>query len=314
MEYGISAVFFRLMNVIITILGAPLRLLYSIIPNYAACLLLYLLIVRLLYIVFDYFRANQKVKVMLAKPFVAKIKDKFLGREGHAFEDATMEIFKTTGSNYFSTALPILFEYPVIIGLFFTVYHPISSLFPAMMKHIPAMETVAERICTSTFSEINIIRAVQYSPEAFTGFNISGIQNIHSSILGVNLFDTAKWTNITVALPILTMVYYLFVIIKMLVPVFKKEKKLRSVAPVLALYILVAFSICCCAFSMPLIFYCYLFIFLVIGSLANKIIDRIVYKRKKDWVKSKNRECQEILKKYGVEEYVSAIPEPEREI
>ena len=85
------------MNVIITILGAPLRLLYSIIPNYAACLLLYLLIVRLLYIVFDYFRANQKVKVMLAKPFVAKIKDKFLGREGHAFEDATMEIFKTTG-------------------------------------------------------------------------------------------------------------------------------------------------------------------------------------------------------------------------
>ena len=91
-----------------------------------------------------------------------------------------------------------------------------------MMKHIPAMEAVAERICTSTFSEINIIRAVQYSPEAFTGFNISGIQNIHSSILGVNLFDTAKWTNITVALPILTMVYYLFVIIKMLVPVFKK--------------------------------------------------------------------------------------------
>ena len=77
----------------------------------------------------------------------------------------------------------------------------------------------------------------------------------------------------------------------------------------IALYIIVGASITASAFSLPLVFYIYLFIFIVIGSISGKIIDSIVSKRRKEWVIKTNRKCQEILKKYGIEEYVTAIPE-----
>ena len=300
-------------NIVNTILGAPLRWLFSAIPNFAICMIIYLIFVRLVYIVFDYFRAIQKVKIKLAKPFVAKIKDKFLGREGHMFEDATLELFKATGSNYFSSFLPFLVEYPVIIGLFFTLYHPISILFPEYRDLIPQLDIVAKGICEGNIQEVNIIRAFQLSPDSFAGFNLSGLQGFNSSIFGINIFETASVNSISVIFPAFALTWYLLGIVKMLIPVFTKQKKIRDIVIYLLLYIFVTVSMVSCAFVLPLIFYIYLFIFIILGSAAGKIIDNIIYKRKKEWVKTKNKECQEILKKYGVTEYVSAIAEVDKE-
>ena len=297
------------MNIVYYLLGAPLRGLNSLINNYAICMIIYLLLFRIFYIFFDYFIACQKVKVLTAKPFLFKVKEKFLGREGSNFEDATMEIFKATGSNYFSNALPILFEYPVILGLFFTLYHPISVLYPSLRESSPAMEKIASGIVKGGFGEINIINAVKSSPELFSKFEISGISKINSSVGVFDIFNTASLDNITAILPLLTITFYLLSIIKLLIPVFKGEKKLRSVSFMIALYIIVGASITASAFSLPLVFYIYLFIFIVIGSISGKIIDSIVSKRRKEWVIKTNRKCQEILKKYGIEEYVTAIPE-----
>lgn len=305
----INSAFFVIMGFIYYLLGAPLRGLNSVINNYAICMIIYLLLFRILYIFFDYFMACQKVRVLTAKPFLFKIKEKFLGREGNNFEDATLEIFKATGSNYFSTVIPILFEYPVIFGLFFTLYHPISVLFPSLRNVIPAMEDAAEKIVSGSFGEINIINAVKSSPEAFSGFDISGILKIQSSFWAFDIFKTASLKDITVVLPMLTVAFYLFSIIKLLIPVFKKEKKLRSVAFMLALYIIIGASITASAFSLPLVFYLYLFTFIVVGSISHKIIDAIVSKKRKDWVISTNKKCQDILRKYEIEDYVSAIPE-----
>ena len=260
-------------------------------------------------VIFDYTRTLQKAKSLLAKPYLFKIKEKFLGREGSNFENATMEIFKATGSNYFSTALPVLIEYPIIIGLFFSLYHPISVLFPSLRASIPAMSEISAGIAKGPFEEINIIMALRKSPASFSEFSISKLQAMNSSFFGIDILKTAEWGNITMILPLIAIAYYLFVIVKLLIPVFKKEKKLREIAIFLALYIIVGCSITASAFSLPLVFYCYLLVFIPISSISNKVVNNIVVKTKKPWVEKQNKVCQEILKKYGIEEYVSALKE-----
>ena len=39
------------------------------------------------------------------------------------------------------------------------------------------------------------------------------------------------------------------------------------------------------------------------------MINKLIIKTKKPWVEKQNKVCQEILKKYGITEYVSAIKE-----
>lgn len=258
---------------------------------------------------FDYSRGINQTKSLLAKPFLFKIKEKFLGREGDNFEKATMEIFKATGYNYFSSSILLFIEYPVILGLFFTLYHPISILFPDLRASLPALSEIASEVTTKGFKELNIIEAVRQSPESFAGFNISGIINMKSSIFGIDILHTAKFGDVTMILPMIAIAYYLYAIIKLLLPVFKKQKRLRDVALALSLYIIVGCSITVSAFSLPLVFYCYLIVFITISSITNRMINKLIIKTKKPWVDKQNKVCQEILKKYGITEYVSAIKE-----
>lgn len=256
---------------------------------------------------FDYLRGVNQIKALLAKPFLFKVKEKFLGREGDNFQNATLEIFKATGYNYFSSSIPLFIEYPVILGLFFTLYHPISILFPDLRASLPILSETALGITTKGFEELNIIEAVRQSPESFAGFNISGIIDMKSSIFGIDILHTAKMGNITMILPIIAIAYYLYAAIKLLLPVFKKQKKIRDVAVVLSLYIIVGCSITVSAFSLPLVFYCYLIVFITISNITNRMINKYIIKTKEPWVKKQNSVCQEILKKYGITEYVSAI-------
>lgn len=258
-------------------------------------------------LLFDYNRGISQTRKLLAKPFLFKIKEKFLGREGENFEKASMEVFKATKYNYLTTSLPFIVEYPVILGLFFTLYHPISILFPELRSSLPALSEIASGITNNRFSEIGIIEAVRQSPEAFGNFDISGIINMRSSIFGIDILHTAKMGDITMALPIITVLYYLFIIVKLLIPVFKKQKKLRNIALQLALYIFVGISIAASSFSLPLVFYCYLVIFIILSSITNRLINKFIIKTKKPWVVEQNAVCQEILKKYGITEYVSAL-------
>lgn len=258
-------------------------------------------------LLFDYNRGISQTRKLLAKPFLFKIKEKFLGREGENFEKASMEVFKATKYNYLTTSLPFIVEYPVILGLFFTLYHPISILFPELRSSLPALSEIASGITNNRFSEIGIIKAVRQSPEAFGNFDISGIINMRSSIFGIDILHTAKMGDITMALPIITVLYYLFIIVKLLIPVFKKQKKLRNIALQLALYIFVGISIAASSFSLPLVFYCYLVIFIILSSITNRLINKFIIKTKKTWVVEQNAVCQEILKKYGITEYVSAL-------
>ena len=264
---------------------------------------------RLLMTLFDYSRGINQTKSLLAKPFLFKVKEKFLGREGDNFEKATMELFKATGYNYFSSSILLFIEYPVILGLIFTLYHPISILFPDLRASLPALSEIASEITTRGFEELNIIEAVRQSPESFAGFNVSDIINMKSSIFGIDILHTAKFGDITMILPMIAITYYLYAIVKLLLPVFKKQKKLRDVALALSLYIIVGCSITVSAFSLPLVFYCYLIVFITISSITNRMINKLIIKTKKPWVEKQNKVCQEILKKYGITEYVSAIKE-----
>lgn len=291
-----------------------MRWLYSVIPNFAISLLLYLLIMRFITLIFDYEREIQKTRTLLAKPFLFKIKEKFLGREGDNFANATMEVFKATKYNYFTTTILFFIEYPLLLGIFFTLYHPISVLFPTLRNFIPEMSEIASGVVTGGIEEINIIKAIRISPELFADFDISGILSMKTSILGIDVLETAKWGEITMILPVLTVLYYLYVIFRTILPVIKKERKLKDVVVMLALYIIIGCSITASSFSLPLVFYCYLVICIPVGVIANKIISHIVAKRKLPWIKEQNAVCQEILKKYEIEEYVSAIKEERKDV
>lgn len=297
-----------------SVFAKPLLWLTEWTGDYALSVLFYLLLARLCFLIFDYTKTTAKLRTSLAKPFVFKIKEKYLGKDSEKFEKATLEVFNVTKTSQFTKAAPILIEYPMMIAMFYVLYHPVSVLFPALRDKIPELSKLANAIRPGVTDEINIMNAVRLHPDAFVekGFDITAIQGVNTSLFGkVDLFSSAALNDLSIILPIALLAYFAYGLFRMLLPVFQKKQPFKSVALMFGIYAFISLSLVVSAFKLPLIFYLYFIIFLGIGIPVNKIMDTMVAKKKKEWVIHANRECQDILKKYEIEEYVSAIPEKE---
>ncbi len=291
------------------ILGAPIRGLYSLIGDYALAMLVFLISIRIVCIIFDYYMTSQSMRMKIAAPFMAKLKQKFLGKDSDKFMNASMEVLKTTGASHMGKFVPFFFEYPILVFIGYVIYHPISVLFPAFKSSIPVLSEIASKYETSGFQEFNIINAIKTHPEAFDK-DVLSIGYLNTKIFSaIDLTKPASFKSFGFIVPLLIIGFYIFNIIKLLIPVFKREKTLKSVGLMLGVYVFVAIILSTTIFSQPQMLYLYLMIFLIIGAFSSKIIDSYIFRTKKQWIKEKNEQCKEILKKYEVEESVSALKE-----
>lgn len=289
-------------------LGKLLSYFNSWTGNFVLSLILFLVVFKLFLSVLDYIKANSSLKVQIANPYLFKIKEKFLGKDNDVFQKASFEIIDITHVNKcIVPLLTFIVEFPIIFGLFFVLYNPISVLYGINTFDINALWDVAKEIVPVGISkEMDIVNAVAVNPEAFNTFQVADIAAINSHLLGINLFEPAKTHTLSSAFPILIICVQLFYIIKILVQIIRKKTTLKKQSLPLALYVLAGVIMSTAAFKLPMVFYLYFVVFSGIGLASNRII-KLIMKEKIPKAKEKNAACQEILKKYNVTDFVSAF-------
>ena len=291
---------------IYTVLAWPLVALTKATGDYALSLLLFLVALRITFSLFDYMRTKSMIRSKLARPYVAKIKDKFLGKDAKSFENATLEVFKVTKTSQWSKFVPYLIEYPLILLVYRMIVHPVQVFFPNMVSHLDTMcETGG---ISGVFSEMSLIHKIQESPSLFSGFDTTGIDAFNTKLFGViDLYQPAAWGNISLVFPVLIMAFFVFKTVQVLLPAIQGKKTFKEVGIGAGLMFVFGCLISSSVFVSPVFTYVYLLVFLVVGGISMWFWDRIMAKRMKDWLVRTDAECKTILQSYGVEDMVEVL-------
>ena len=300
------------MKFISDIVGKPLEWINSLTGNFALSVVLFLVLCKFLLSFLTYFKSTKVVRTQLAKPFLFKIKEKFLGKDNEKFQNGSLKIFSLTKTSQFSTTWPTIVELFFLFPILTVLYNPITYVFKGLSGQIDVLYDKASKIVSAGLSkEIDIINAIRTNPTAFSDVDTTPILDMNTNIFGFDIFKPADIGGLSVVLPILMIVFFLYRTIKLIVPVLRKKVKLRKVVLPLSLNIIICSSMSVAAFTLPMIFYLYFVVFTIVGLIGEKVINAIIMKRYKDWVKETNTKCQEVLRDLGVEEKVSAILEKE---
>lgn len=289
-------------------LGKLLSYFNSWTGNFVLSLVLFLVVFKIFMSILDYIKANNAAKVQVANPFLSKVKEKYLGKDNDIFQKASFEIIDATHVNKFTVPLITFFiEFPVIFGMFFVLYNPISVLFGVNTFDINGLWNVAKEIVPVGISkEMDIVNAIHVNPGAFKEFSVADIASINSGFFDINLFEPAKTNTVSVIFPVLIICLQLFYIVKIIVQILRKKTTLKKQSVPLALYVLAGLVMSTAAFGLPMIFYLYFIIFTTIGFVSDGLI-KFIMKKKVPMAKENNKICQEILKKYNIEDYVTAF-------
>lgn len=91
---------------------------YSLVPNYSLDIILFTLLLKIVLIPFNISQTKSTVKMQLVQPKMKALQDKYKN-DKEKLSQAQMELYKTEGVSPFGGCLPLLIQWPVLIGIFY---------------------------------------------------------------------------------------------------------------------------------------------------------------------------------------------------
>ena len=251
----------------------------------------------------DYYQFYTTQKTMITAPYIMAIRKKYLGKD-KSFEDATYEIFKSSGTSQFTKILPLFFQYPIYVGIFYVIYNPISVLFENYNFNIEKLFEISSSVNKISLQECSILSAIQTNPELFENIkNIEVLSNLNTTFLGINVISPVVLGTISIILPIITVSLLsvrLIKIIKDFIVKYKGKNKINGQLLLIVLMTFITISIASSAFYFPVLFHIYYYIFFILGHLSKKIIIYIIKKFNKKEFDNLHNKCEEIAEKYNL--------------
>ncbi|SET72193.1 protein translocase subunit yidC [Natronincola peptidivorans] len=111
------------MNAIAQPLGALLRLIYQLIGNYGLSIIIFTVIVKLIMVPLTIKQTKSMKKMQEIQPKIKEIQEKYKN-DKEKLNTKTMELYKEHNVNPFGGCLPLLIQFPIIIGLFTVLRAP----------------------------------------------------------------------------------------------------------------------------------------------------------------------------------------------
>ena len=275
----------------------------SLTGNYGLTIILFIFLIRFLLIAMDYYQIYTTQKTMITAPYIMAIRKKYLGKD-KAFEDATYELFKISGTSQFTKILPLFFQYPIYVGIFYVIYNPISVLFEKYNFNIDKLFEISSTVNKITLQECSILSAVQTNPELFEGIkNIGVLSNLNTTFLGINVISPVTLGTISIILPIITIGLLSVNLIKMIknfLTTYKGKSKINGQLLLIILMAFITVSIASSAFYFPVLFHIYYYIFFILGILSKKLVSYILKRFYKKEFDNLHNKCEEIAEKYNL--------------
>lgn len=202
------------MNFIISIFSFPLGIvmsfLYDFTSNYGVSLILFTIFVKLLMIPISVKQQKSTAKMTSLKPRMDELQKKY-GKDKARLQEEMGKMYQEEKYNPAAGCLPLLIQMPIMFGLIDVIYKPMKHIVGLSEEMVVRATEVAKKAIetvSATAPEIDIITAVQKSPELFEFLgkeNVEKILNLDLYFVGLNLGEVPTiGISLIVLIPLLT--------------------------------------------------------------------------------------------------------------
>lgn len=116
------------MTGIYTLLGALLKLIYDMVGHYALAIIIFTIVVKLLLLPLTHAQNRSMKSMQEIQPKIDEAKKKYPNNPDKQ-NQITLELYKQYKVNPFMGCLPLLIQFPILIGLFRVLRDPVQFVF-----------------------------------------------------------------------------------------------------------------------------------------------------------------------------------------
>lgn len=112
---------------IATLLGYILSFIYNLVQNYGVAIILFTIIVKLLILPLNLKSQKSMAKTQKLTPLIQELQKKY-ANDQQKLNQEMMELYKANGASPTAGCLPLLIQFPIIIGLYRAIQAPIKFI------------------------------------------------------------------------------------------------------------------------------------------------------------------------------------------
>ena len=178
-------------------LGWIMWAIYKIIPVYAITLVVFTILIKLCLVPLSINQQKSSVKLAIIKPKVDEIQAKYKNNKEKLNEEL-QALYARENYGPLSGCLPVLIQFPIIIGLINVIYEPLTHLARVSSDAISQLWTIAGNLGISQTGyapQIQLLKSVQTNPAAYMSIGedtINKITSLNLTAFGVDLTVVPK--------------------------------------------------------------------------------------------------------------------------
>lgn len=179
-----------MINWVATLLGYILHFIYSIVQNYGVAIILFTLVVKILILPLNLKSQKSMAKTQKLAPLVAELQKKY-ANDKQKLNQEMMELYKANDASPTAGCLPLLIQFPIILGLYRAIQAPIKyiSNMPSFVKESPLTGDILGKI-----KEI-----VSANPGQFNDSIVKGLNSVSSEISVSSIADNPLFSALNIA-------------------------------------------------------------------------------------------------------------------
>lgn len=187
------------MNFITRLLGIPLGYvmywIYKFIPNYGIALLVFTVLTRLLMFPMTIRQQKSTAKMSLMQPRIQEIQKKYKDDQQRMNEEM-QKLYDDEGFNPMSGCMPMLIQFPILMGLIDVIYRPLTHIIrlpSAVISKAIKLVNLMGVPAISNIAELEVIKIARQNPMFFGmlgASSLSAINELDYTFLGINLMET----------------------------------------------------------------------------------------------------------------------------
>ena len=206
---------------------------YALIPSYGLAIILLTLAVRIILLPLSIKQTRSMREMQRIQPEIKKLQAKYKGNRQKMNEEL-MALYKEHSVNPFGGCLPLLMQFPVLIGLFYVVRAPLKYMgfttpegvsFPPLDQYVPSgsVSGIMERIQDSSLA--HALGEAGLATNRFLGLRLDCSP---SQVIGGKESGLVEGANCGGSTPLLSAIPYVLLILLMGYTTYYQQKQMQA--------------------------------------------------------------------------------------
>ncbi len=116
--------------------GWLIRSIYELVENYGVAIILFTIVVKLLLLPLNIKSQKAMKKQQKIQPVIAELQKKY-ANDQQKLQQEMMKVYKENNVSMMGGCLPMLLQFPILIGLYQAIQRPLTYMFNVPYKNIP---------------------------------------------------------------------------------------------------------------------------------------------------------------------------------